>query len=106
MALRYMHLTPEQRSCFEQLKTTDELALHGPLEKGQEVPTHQHDREALYVVDGLVECLDDKEAIIVGGDDVDAVLVPAGAPHGWRALASGSKIEHVLGPSVHEVLAA
>lgn len=83
---------------FRGLKTETEMAFHGPLALGQPVPVHTHREPALYVVEeGAAEFQDGVTLELGIGRPLNAVLVPAEHPHGWKALTDGVVISHVFG---------
>ena len=99
MEFQFLSLTADQLGRFARLKTERELASHGPLAFGQDVPLHDHQEPALYVVDGLAELADGNGTQRALGKDAtaNAVLVPAGKRHGWRGLREATRIEHCFG---------
>lgn len=95
---QFFAFSTEQATRFEGLKTTAELAAHGPLGFGQEVPAHCHANSALYVVNGVAEFIGKGVRRVLGDDSTAvAVLVPAGSEHGWKSLRGETMIEHVIG---------
>jgi hypothetical protein len=108
--MRYLNLTGSQLKAFTGLKTTEEMQNHGPLALHEQVITHTHKDDALYLVsEGVAVCETDDPAsaeILAMGRPHNAVLVEKGDPHGWLALAANTIIEHVFGGNVRQVLAA
>lgn len=99
MQLSFLRLSGPQLVAFLRLESHQEAAHHGPLEAGQEVPTHRHDQPALYLVNGRAQFRDGSAADgpILGQDEaLDAVVVPANQSHGWLAVGQ-SVIAHVFG---------
>lgn len=104
--LHFMNLTRDQLERFEGLKTDRDLAHHGPLARGQEVPVHCHKERSLYLVRGKAEFTDGKDGRVVGdGAECNAVVISANQNHGWRSLADGVMIEHCFGVNVDRILA-
>ena len=98
---KFFSLSPEQEARFDGLKTTRELQSHGPLGAGQVVPPHSHAQVALYVVRGAADFIGQGIRRILGADaTANAVLVPAGAEHGWLSAREGTQIEHVFGEDI------
>ena len=106
--LTFFRLSPSQQTAFDRARTTRALQNHGPLAFGQEVPVHDHDEPAVYVVDGLAYFKDDQGTCRAIGRDAtaNAVVVPAGQAHGWQGLFGGTRIEHVIGAREVENLLA
>ena len=98
--MRFLKMSPHQRSIFDQFKTTAQMHHHGPLKKDQEVPVHEHDRALYLLAEGEAQYVtsDGKQSEVLGARyEYDAVVVDAGEEHGWISLAIGTVIEHVVG---------
>ncbi len=107
MQLQFFTLSPAQAKKFAELKTTEDLAMHGPLALGQTVPVHTHTKAALYVVEGSAAFTDGQNEQMLGQNSLyNAVLVPEQYPHGWKSLFSGTLIEHTFSSQINQVLAA
>lgn len=108
MKLQFLKLSDQQMKQFGDMKSSTELQFHGPLQEGQEVPVHTHNKAALYKVEGLAAFNNGANTDKVLGDsqEVNAVLVPAEQLHGWLGLKSNTIIEHVFGSGdIQKVLA-
>lgn len=106
--LAFFSISGSALDAFRRLKTESEMAFHGPLSKGQEVPTHTHQEAALYLVEvGKARFVDGVELELGKNTALNAVLVPAGKPHGWVALSEGeTTIVHVFGKeAIDQVIA-
>lgn len=89
------------------MKSAREVAMHGPLDFGQRVPSHTHAQVALYFVDGVADYVGDRVRRILGaGATANAVLVMPHEVHGWRALRPETSIEHVFGDEAVQAVTA
>ena len=106
-SLQFLRLTDKQIERFNALRSTEDMHTHGPLTVEQEVPLHGHQDVALYVVNGSAEFTDGEISARLGqGARLNAVIVPSGHLHGWKALIGLTVIEHTFNGSVEQVLAA
>ena len=106
--MKWFKLSPEQAKRFGELKSDQELQVHGPLADGQVVPIHDHSDQALYLVKGIAVCRTGdptKDQILGLGREFNAVLVEPGDRHGWMALIANTVIEHCFGNACETVLA-
>jgi hypothetical protein len=99
--MKYLKLVPAQLELFENLKSSNDLAYHGPLSRYQSVPVHNHSETALYVVSNGAAvyengCVGDLQ--VLSPDHLfNAVLVDSNESHGWVSLLTNTLIEHVFG---------
>lgn len=77
------------------------LPIHGPLACGAEIADHTHKVPGAYVSRGAVKFHCDDVVETLGPDEsFNAVLVPAGAVHGWEALESDVRIIQIHGEAL------
>lgn len=75
-----------------ELAATDELSLvHNLIPGGEEYPPHTHQEtvQGVFVVEGSIEVFGDRSVTL---DEGDSCVIPPGIHHGFRGVATRSRL--------------